>query len=52
MWVYVCGVNVEIDPDDLTTRRTDSRGRITLGSEYADRDQITVAIVDDPEADA
>jgi hypothetical protein len=45
-------MKVDVDPDDLTTRGTDSRGRITLGSEYADRDEITVAVVDDPGADA
>ena len=44
-------MKVDIDPDDLITRGTDSRGRITLGGEYADRDSITVAVVDDPEAD-
>ena len=44
-------MKVEIDPDDLITRRTDARGRFTLGAEYADRDSITVAVVDDPEAD-
>jgi len=45
-------MKVDIDPDDLVTTGTDSRGRLTLGSEYADRDDITVAVVDDPEADA
>ena len=44
-------MKVDIDPDDLITRGTDSRGRITLGGEYADRDSITVAVVDDPGAD-
>ena len=44
-------MKVDIDPDDLITRGTDSRGRITLGGKYADRDNITVAVVDDPEAD-
>ena len=44
-------MKVDIDPDDLITRGTDSRGRITLGGKYADRDSITVAVVDDPEAD-
>jgi hypothetical protein len=42
---------VEIDPDDLTTATTDARGRLTLGSEYANRDAITVAVVDEEAAD-
>ena len=44
-------MKVDIDPEDLITRGTDARGRITLGGEYADRDGITVAVVDDPEDD-
>jgi len=42
-------MKVDIDPDDLVTKGTDARGRLTLGSEYADRDEITVAVVDDPD---
>ncbi len=42
---------VEIDPDDLTTATTDARGRLTLGSEYANRDAITVAVVDEEDTD-
>jgi len=44
-------MQVTIDPDDMVTRGTDGRGRITLGSEYANRECITVAVIDDPEAD-
>jgi hypothetical protein len=32
-------------PKDLVTKKTDSRGRITLGSEYAD-EEVTVAVID------
>lgn len=31
-------------PRDLLTRTTDGRGRITLGSEYANR-EVTVAVL-------
>ncbi len=32
-------------PRDIVTKKTDSRGRITLGSEYADQ-EVTVAVID------
>jgi hypothetical protein len=32
-------------PRDLTTKKADSRGRITLGTEYSHR-EVTVAILD------
>ncbi len=32
-------------PKDIVTKRTDSRGRITLGSEYADK-EVTVAVIE------
>jgi len=32
-------------PRDIVTKKTDSRGRITLGSEYAD-EEVTVAIIE------
>jgi len=32
-------------PRDIVTKKTDSRGRITLGSEYADK-EVTVAVID------
>ncbi len=31
-------------PRDIVTKKTDSRGRITLGSEYAD-EEVTVAVI-------
>lgn len=35
-------------PRDIVTKKTDSRGRITLGSEYADK-EVTVAVIEVPE---
>lgn len=32
-------------PRDIVTRTADGRGRVTLGSDYADR-EVTVAVVD------
>ncbi|MFD1566069.1 hypothetical protein [Halolamina litorea] len=32
-------------PRDIVTKKTDSRGRITLGSEYAD-EEVTVAVIE------
>jgi len=32
-------------PRDIVTKKTDSRGRITLGSDYADS-EVTVAIIE------
>jgi len=32
-------------PRDIVTKKTDSRGRITLGSEYADK-EVTVAVIE------
>jgi len=37
-------MNVEVDPEDLLSRKADSRGRITLGSQYEDL-LVTVAVV-------
>ena len=38
-------MQVEIEVGDLIERATDARGRITLGSEYAD-ETVTVAVVE------
>jgi hypothetical protein len=38
-------MQVEIEVGDLIERATDARGRITLGSEYADK-RVTVAVVE------
>jgi hypothetical protein len=38
-------MQVEIEVGDLVERATDARGRITLGSEYADA-TVTVAVVE------
>ncbi len=32
-------------PRDIVTKKTDSRGRITLGSDYADK-EVTVAVIE------
>jgi len=32
-------------PRDIVTKKTDSRGRITLGSEYAE-EEVTVAVIE------
>lgn len=37
-------MNIDIDPEDLITRTTDERGRLTLGSKHAGK-KVTVAIV-------
>jgi hypothetical protein len=38
-------MQVEIEVGDLVERATDARGRITLGSEYADK-TVTVAVME------
>jgi len=37
-------MRVDVDPDDIISRKADSRGRITLGSQYEDL-VVTVAVV-------
>ncbi|WP_154670809.1 hypothetical protein [Halalkaliarchaeum desulfuricum] len=32
-------------PKEITTKTTDSRGRITLGTDYADK-EVTVAVIE------
>ncbi|WP_330633646.1 hypothetical protein [Halocatena halophila] len=39
-------MNIDISPTDILEREADGRGRITLGSEYADRD-LSIAILGD-----
>jgi hypothetical protein len=39
------GVKVEIDPDDIQKRPTDDRGRVYLGSEYANSN-VEVVVLD------
>lgn len=43
-------LKVEIEPEELVKKKADSRGRITLGSEYAD-EEIKLLIVSDPEGE-
>ena len=38
-------MKVELKPKDLQTKSTDSRGRFTLGSEYAHK-EVTVMVVE------
>lgn len=39
-------MKVEIDPEALISKRTDDRGRITLGTEYANED-VKVLVLND-----
>ena len=39
-------MKVEIDPDSVVKRTTDGRGRIYLGSEYANK-TVEVAVLDE-----
>lgn len=43
-------LKVEIEPEELVQKKADSRGRITLGSKYADQ-QVKLLIVSDPDAE-
>ncbi len=43
-WVTV-GASMKVDADDLQTNETDDRGRIYLGTEYANK-RVTVALVE------
>jgi ribosomal protein S27AE len=45
------GMTVKVSDKDVHTDSTDARGRLTLGSEYANRDAITVAVVDEEDTD-
>lgn len=38
---------VRINPDDVIEATTDSRGRVYLGSEYADS-EVEIAVLDEP----
>lgn len=44
LWVIV-GDTMKVDADDLRTKRTDDRGRVYLGTEYANK-RVTVAVVE------
>jgi len=44
VWVIVGSV-MEVDAHDLRTNETDDRGRIYLGTEYANK-RVTVAVVE------
>lgn len=42
---------IEIDTEKLVTGRTDSRGRLNLGSEFGSKDvEIAILKVEEPEA--
>lgn len=38
-------MNIEVDATDIKKKKTDDRGRFTLGSEYAGK-TVTLAVVD------
>ena len=38
-------VEINVDPNNIETKKADDRGRITLGSKYADK-EVTIAVVD------
>lgn len=38
-------MKIDVDPTDIEKKKADDRGRVTLGSEYAEK-TITVAVVD------
>jgi hypothetical protein len=45
-------VKVEVDPDDVGKYRTDSRGRINLGTEYKNQTvEVAVLSVRDEDSD-
>ena len=41
----ISGHTMKVDADDLRTNETDDRGRIYLGTEYANK-RVTVAVVE------
>lgn len=41
-----CSMKVDVDPNDLVEKTADSRGRITLGSDYAN-EKVKVLILND-----
>lgn len=43
-------MNLEITPGDLKDRKADSKGRVAIGPEYADK-QVVVAVIDAEEND-
>ena len=45
-------MKVVIDPDDVKKLDADGRGRVYLGSEYADMDGIEVAILNGSETNS
>lgn len=40
-------MEVDVDPDDITKRPTDDRGRVYLGSEYANTNVEVVVLAHD-----
>ena len=38
-------VEIEVDPEDIVKKKSDDRGRVTLGAEYADK-TVRVAILE------
>ena len=45
-------MKIDVDKDDILERTADSRGRVTLGKEYSDKEvQLVVFEKDDPVSD-
>ena len=44
-------MKLDVDPDDVMEKNTDDRGRFYLGAEYADHDNVQIAILDEGEGD-
>lgn len=40
-------MEVEVGPRNIKTGATDHRGRIYLGPEQADKDNVTIVVIDD-----
>lgn len=41
-------MKLEVNPDDIQTVDADSRGRVYLGTEFADVEGIEIAILNEP----
>lgn len=43
-------IKIEVEPEQVIERETDSRGRLTLGSEWKNQD-VKLLIISDPDED-
>lgn len=39
-------MKIEVEPDDVMEKNTDDRGRFYLGADFADRDDVEIAVLD------